>query len=117
MNRSGWCGPRSAWSAAVRDSVDLLPRDGDDGWRDIAARLAAIPVMFDSWRASLDTGLARGLAAARRQAVEAAVGADHCVGSHDALVASYGDGPLAAELAAAVCAGRRGVHGDRPLPA
>jgi uncharacterized protein (DUF885 family) len=88
--------------SAVRDSVDLLPRDGDDAWRNIAARLAAIPVMFASWRASLDDGLGQGLTAARRQAVQAAVAADHCVGSHDALIASYGDGPLAAELAEAV---------------
>jgi uncharacterized protein (DUF885 family) len=94
--------------SAVRDSVDLLPRDGDDGWRNIAARLAAIPVMFTGWRASLDTGLAQGLTAARRQAVQAAVDADHCVGSHDSLVVSYGDGPLAAELAAAV---RRAYQG------
>jgi uncharacterized protein (DUF885 family) len=88
--------------SSIRDSVDLLPRDGDGDWRNIAARLAAIPVMFASWRASLDAGLGRGLAAARRQAVQAAVAADHCLGSHDTLVASYGDGPLAAELAAAV---------------
>jgi len=94
--------------SAVRDSVDLLPRDGDDAWRNIAARLAAIPGMFASWRASLDAGLAQGLTAARRQAVQAAVAADHCVGSHDALVASYGDGPLAAELAAAVAQAYRG---------
>jgi uncharacterized protein (DUF885 family) len=87
--------------SSLRDSVELLPRDGDDHWRDIAARLAAIPVMFDSWRASLELGLARGLPAARRQAVEAAAAADRCVGSHDALVASYGIGPAAAELAAA----------------
>jgi len=94
--------------SAVRDSVDLLPRDGDDAWRNIAARLAAIPVMFASWRASLDAGLAQGLPAARRQAVQAAVAADHCVGSHDALVASYGEGPLAAELAAATAQAYRG---------
>ena len=94
--------------SAVRDSVDLLPRDGDDAWRNIAARLAAIPVMFTSWRASLDAGLAQGLTAARRQAVQAAVAADHCVGSHDSLVASYGDGPLAAELAAAVAQAYQG---------
>jgi uncharacterized protein (DUF885 family) len=87
--------------SAVRDSVDLLPRDGDDAWRDIAARLTAIPVMFASWRASLDAGLGQGLTAARRQAAQAAVAADHCVGSHDALVAAYGGGPLAAELATA----------------
>src|SRR5580693_8329635 len=36
--------------SSVRDSVDLLPRDGDDAWRNITARLAAIPVMFASWR-------------------------------------------------------------------
>jgi uncharacterized protein (DUF885 family) len=85
----------------IRDSVDLLPREGDADWRNIAARLAAIPAMFDSWRVSLDTGLARGLPAARRQAVEAAAQADMYAGAHDPLVASYGDGPLAGELAAA----------------
>jgi uncharacterized protein (DUF885 family) len=84
--------------SSVRDSVDLLPRDGDEAWRNIAARLAAIPDMFASWRASLDAGLARGLPAARRQAVESAVAADRCAGAHDALVAEYGNGPLTAEL-------------------
>jgi uncharacterized protein (DUF885 family) len=87
--------------SSIRDSVDLLPHDGEDNWRNIAARLAAIPAMFSSWRVTLDTGLAQGLPAARRQAVEAAVSADRCAGAHDALVASYGEGPLAAELAAA----------------
>jgi uncharacterized protein (DUF885 family) len=93
---------------AIRDSVDLLPRDGEDAWRNVAARLAAIPGMFASWRASLDAGLDRGLPAARRQAVEAAAEAERYVGSHDALVASYGDGPLAAELAAAAASAYRG---------
>ncbi len=87
--------------STIRDSVDLLPRDGEQDWRNIAARLAAIPSMFASWRASLEAGLARGLPAARRQAVEAAAEADRYVGTHDALVACYGDGPLAGELAAA----------------
>jgi uncharacterized protein (DUF885 family) len=94
--------------SAIRDSVDLLPRDGDDAWRNIAARLAAVPAMFATWRVSLDAGLGQGLTAARRQAVQAAVAADHCVGSHDALVAAYGDGPLAAELAGAVAQAYRG---------
>jgi uncharacterized protein (DUF885 family) len=94
--------------SAIRDSVDLLPRDGDDAWRNIAARMAAIPVMFASWRASLDAGLGKGLTAARRQAVQAAVAADHCVGSHDALVVGYGDGRLAAELAQAAAQAYRG---------
>jgi uncharacterized protein (DUF885 family) len=94
--------------SAIRDSVDLLPRDGQDAWRNIAARLAAIPAMFASWRSSLDAGLGRGLRAARRQAVEAAVAAEACVGSHDALVAAYGNGPLAAELAEAAAQAYRG---------
>ena len=51
--------------SSLRDSVDLLPRGSDDDWRDIAALLAAIPAMFEGWRASLELGLARGLPAAR----------------------------------------------------
>jgi len=94
--------------SAIRDSVDLLPRDSDDAWRNVAARLAAIPAMFTSWRASLDAGLGRGLPAACRQAVEAAVAADRCAGTHDALVASYGDGPLAGALAAAAAQAYQG---------
>jgi uncharacterized protein (DUF885 family) len=85
----------------LRDSVDLIPRDGEDGWRNVAARMAAIPQMLASWRRSLEAGLGQGLRAARRQAVEGAVQADRYAGTHDALLASYGDGPLAAELAAA----------------
>jgi len=94
----------------VRDSVDLLPRGGDADWRDIAARLAAIPAMFDGWRASLEAGLARGLAAARRQAVAAAAQADGYAGAHHPLVASYGDGPLAGELAEAAAQAHRGYR-------
>jgi uncharacterized protein (DUF885 family) len=112
-------GAQAAWNAAgeplrdlrtpigrvssLRDSVDLLPRDGDEAWRDIAARLAAVPVMFASWRASLDEGLRRGLPAARRQALGTAeqAGQYAAIRTHDALVASYGDGPLAGQLAAA----------------
>jgi uncharacterized protein (DUF885 family) len=87
--------------SSVRDSVDLLPRGDDEAWRNIAARMAAIPRMFTTWRASLDEGLARGMSAARRQAVEGARQAERYVGTHNALVASYGDGPLADELSAA----------------
>jgi uncharacterized protein (DUF885 family) len=96
--------------SSLRDSVDLLPRGDDDAWRNIAARMAALPVMFASWRASLDEGLSRGLPAARRQAVEGAVQAERYVGTHDALVASYGDGPLAAELASAAAAANAGYE-------
>jgi uncharacterized protein (DUF885 family) len=95
--------------STVRDSVDLLPRGSDEDWANIAARLRAIPEMFDSWRTSLDEGLARGLLAARRQAVEGAIQADkYAAGTHDALVAGYGDGLLAAELAVAAGAAHAG---------
>lgn len=94
--------------SSIRDSVDLLPRTGDEAWRNIAARIRAIPEMFLSWRASLDAGLARGLTAARRQALEGAIQAELYVGTHDALVTSYGDGPVAAELAAAAAAANAG---------
>ena len=96
--------------STIRDSVDLLPRDSEDGWRNIAARLAAIPVMFASWRASLDAGLEQGLPAARRQATEAAIQAERYAGTHDALVASYGGAPLAGELAAAAAQAHRGYQ-------
>lgn len=89
--------------ASVRDSVDLLPRGGEEAWRDIAARLEGVPVMFRTWRASLDAGLRRGLTAAVRQAHGAAAQAERYaeIRTHDALIASYGDGPLAGQLAAA----------------
>jgi uncharacterized protein (DUF885 family) len=95
---------------SLRDSVDLLPRGGDEAWRNITARLRAIPVMFGSWRQSLNEGRRRGLPAARRQAVEAAAQADRYVQTrtHDALLSSYGDGPLADELAAAAASAYAG---------
>jgi uncharacterized protein (DUF885 family) len=94
--------------SSIRDSVDLLARRDDDDWLNIAARMAAIPQMFVSWRASLDEGLRRGIPVARRQAIEAALQADMYVGTHDALAASYGDGPAAASLAEAAAIANAG---------
>ena len=92
----------------IKDSVDLLPRAEPDDWRNVAARLAAIPMMLDSWRASLEEGLGRGLPGTRRQAIETARQLGTYAGAHDALVAGYGDGPLAAELAAAASQAHQG---------
>jgi uncharacterized protein (DUF885 family) len=99
--------------SSVRDSVDLLPRSGEEAWRDIAARLEGIPAMFASWRASLDEGLRRGLPAARRQALGAAAQAEQyaAIRTHDTLIASYGDGPLAGHLTAAAAAAYEGYAG------
>jgi uncharacterized protein (DUF885 family) len=93
----------------IRDSVDLVSREGDDGWAPVVERLAALPEMLASWRRSLDVGLAEGTPAARRQAVESAKVAEaYAAGTHDALVAGYGDGPLRADLAAAAAATHTG---------
>jgi uncharacterized protein (DUF885 family) len=94
----------------VKDSVDLLPRGDEDDWRNVAARLAAIPAMFATWRASLQAGLERGMPAARRQALESAVQADRFAGIHDGLLASYGEGPLTGELEQAAAAAYQGYH-------
>jgi uncharacterized protein (DUF885 family) len=89
--------------SSLRDSVDLMPRGDDEAWRDIASRLEGISVMFAGWRASLEAGLRQDLPAARRQALGAAAQAEQYASlrTHDTLIASYGDGPLAGELAAA----------------
>ncbi|MEU4699468.1 DUF885 domain-containing protein [Nonomuraea dietziae] len=94
--------------STVRDSIDLLPTDGEEHWRKVAAHLAAVPGMLASWRSSLEEGVRRGILAARRQAVEGAGAADKYAGTHDALVASYGDGPLAGELAKAAALAHQG---------
>ncbi|MFJ2029267.1 DUF885 domain-containing protein [Streptosporangium sp. NPDC087985] len=84
----------------LRDSVDLLPHGTDDQWRDVAARLSAVPQMLDGWRASLESGLAQDLPAARRQALELAVQLDLFAtgGTHREFVTGYGDGPVRGEL-------------------
>jgi uncharacterized protein (DUF885 family) len=92
----------------VHDNASMLPRGNDDQWRDVATRLAAVPQMLGTWRQSLDLGLERGTTAARRQAVEGAAQADSYIGSHEELVRSYGDGPVAADLARAARAADAG---------
>jgi uncharacterized protein (DUF885 family) len=89
--------------ASVRDSVDLMPKGGEQDWAAVAARLGAVPQMLGSWRDALALGLDRGLPAARRQAVESARQADRYAdgATHAAVVAAYGDGPLGPGLAAA----------------
>jgi uncharacterized protein (DUF885 family) len=92
----------------IHDNVALLPQGDDDEWRNIAARLAAVPQMLASWRRSLDSGLDQGVSAARRQAVEAAAQAENYIGTHDALIRSYGTGAVAADLARAAVAADSG---------
>ncbi|WNI20483.1 DUF885 domain-containing protein [Streptomyces sp. ITFR-16] len=92
----------------LRVSTELLPRQDEADWHCLAARLAAVPSMLTGLRQSLALGLDRAMPAARRQALAMADQAEGCVGAHEQLVAEYGDGPLAGELASAAAAAYRG---------
>jgi uncharacterized protein (DUF885 family) len=52
----------------IRSSFDLMPRDGEQAWANIAARMRAVPAALDGVRATYDQGRASGHLAARRQA-------------------------------------------------
>jgi uncharacterized protein (DUF885 family) len=95
---------------SLRNVVELMPRGGDDDWRAVAARVAAVPEMLAGWRASLATGASRGLVAARRQAVEAAAQAQRYADgeSFSEVVTAYGAGPLRSELETAAAAAHAG---------
>jgi uncharacterized protein (DUF885 family) len=85
----------------LRRIFDLMATETDDDWAHVAARMAALPVAVDRYRASLDAGVARGLVAARRQALVAAEQCTAFGGFFTALVARAGGRPeaLAADLA------------------
>lgn len=65
-----WMRPLRALAApasTVRSSFDLMPRDGQEAWDNIAARLHAAPGALDGLRASLDAGRAADVVASQRQ--------------------------------------------------
>jgi uncharacterized protein (DUF885 family) len=62
-------------STTLRSTFDLMPRDGHEAWSNIAARLYAIPGALAGLRETYESGRAKGIVAARRQAVAAA---DQC---------------------------------------
>ena len=60
---------------SMRQVFDLMPRDGEEAWANIASRMALIPDGIASYRKTLEEGLERGLVVAKRQARETA---DQC---------------------------------------
>lgn len=93
--------------ASTRSVFDLMPRDSEEAWSNIAARLSAVRATMAGYRQSLEAGLANGRPAARRQAL---VVADQCAtwagsgsdgGWFGTFVGQYGDGPQRARLDAA----------------
>jgi uncharacterized protein (DUF885 family) len=59
-------------SSTLRSTFDLMPRNGEEAWNNIASRLRAIPTALAGVRATYDLGRAAGTTAARRQAIAAA---------------------------------------------
>jgi uncharacterized protein (DUF885 family) len=59
-------------AGALRSTFDLMRRDGDEAWSNIAARLHLVPGTLIGLRTTYDTGRAAGRVAARRQVRAAA---------------------------------------------
>ena len=57
---------------SVRQVFDLMPRETEEHWGNIASRMSRIPAALDSYRRTLEAGLSRGYVVARRQASETA---------------------------------------------
>jgi uncharacterized protein (DUF885 family) len=65
----------AAPTTVLRATFDLMPRDGEEAWNNIAARLHGIPAALDALRETYEDGRKDGTVAARRQAIAAA---DQC---------------------------------------
>jgi uncharacterized protein (DUF885 family) len=59
-------------ASGLRMIFDLMPRDNEEAWLNIAARLHALPSALDRLRSTYEVGRAEGATAARRQALAAA---------------------------------------------
>ena len=56
----------------IRMTFDLMPRDTEEDWRNIAARMALVPQGLESYRHSLKEGARQSKTSSRRQAAECA---------------------------------------------
>ena len=65
----------AAPTTVLRSTFDLMPREGEEAWTNIAARLHGIPAALDALRETYEAGRKDGTVAARRQAIAAA---DQC---------------------------------------
>ena len=92
----------------VRMLFDLLPKDSDDDFADMASRMRAVPEAFAGYADSLREGVHRGRVAAIRQVDKCAAQCDTYSGSNGGqgyftaiAAASQRTGQLAEELSAA----------------
>lgn len=56
----------------IKQAIDLMPRDSDEDWETIAARLTRVPAALEGYKRTLRHGLAHRRIAPQRQALEAA---------------------------------------------
>ena len=68
---------------SVRQIFDLMPRETEEQWANIASRMALIPEGLASYRRTLEEGLRRDLLVAKRQAQETAEQCDVWTGAAD----------------------------------
>ena len=61
---------------SMRQVFDLMPRDNEEAWTNIASRMALIPEGIASYRRTLEEGMERDLVVANRQAIETAAQCD-----------------------------------------
>ena len=113
---------------SVRMAFDLMGRDSLDDWQVIVERLALVPQGLASIQDGLSEGIARGVVAARRQAVGCAAQADvwggldastrpFFLGLADELAASgLADGAFVSRFEELATRATGGVRGDGPLP-
>ena len=87
----------------VRMMFDLLPRDSDDDYADMARRMAAVPDAFDGYQQSLREGVKRGRVSAVRQI-------DKCAEQCDKYAGVTSETGFFANLAAT--SGRTGALAD-----
>ncbi|MFC4337351.1 DUF885 domain-containing protein [Salininema proteolyticum] len=92
------------FAMTVNSYLQAIPRSDDESWSEFARRAEDFGQSFSTYRETLDTGLAAGKTAARRQAVEAAAQARTYISgrSFDKFAAEYGDGPLKEKIATAL---------------
>ena len=111
----------------VRQVFDLMPRQTEEEWSNVAARLKLVPTALAGYRQTLNAGLAKDLRASKRQAREGAEQARVWSGSatgegktsffsmlrdefdRASSEADFGNG-LAADIAAGISAAMSGYH-------
>jgi uncharacterized protein (DUF885 family) len=88
----------------VRSCFDLMDTSSEEGWRNVDARLAAVPSTLDGYRVTLRESARAGRVSARRQYAEVATqvrrwtGDGGTGGVFSDLVAAAPEGPLTADL-------------------